>query len=151
MGAPRFVSRDSGRLTVACDLLGGDGGSPITAYRFTYYDSSIAGGFTSSVHVSQAVDPANFALRQATISGLTDGSTYTMTCQAQNAVCYSQASAATNIQAGTVSCPVTNVVTTNLADRSRVLLSGNLPACTGGCAITGYIVALRLSLVDNIG
>jgi hypothetical protein len=52
LGAPRFVSRESGKLTVTCDLLGGDGGSPITAYRFTYYDTNIVGGFSNSFTVT---------------------------------------------------------------------------------------------------
>lgn len=38
-----------------------------------------------------------------------------------------------------------------MADRSKVLLSGNLPACTGGCAITSYTVAVKLTLKNNMG
>jgi hypothetical protein len=102
--APRFVSRESSALTITCDAPLSDGGSPVIAYKFSYYDTSDAAAFISTTQISAAVDAVAFNSRTVRITGLNDGRTYRFTCEAQNAVCYSAVSTSIDIQAGTVPC-----------------------------------------------
>ena len=126
-GAPTVsaVTAANGSLTISFTA-GADGGSPITNYKY-----SIDG--TNYIALNPAAATSPF-----TISGLTNGTTYTVTIKAVNAVGDSVAS---NAVTGT---PVAPAVTTNVPNNTP-----SLPE-TGSNSSTAAVVGLFLAIVGLI-
>ena len=104
-----------------------NGGSAITGYKLT----RITGGTTpTSVTTTTTLTTAN-------ITALTNGTTYTFSVIAVNAVGDSVASSSISLIPGTV--PASPTLSGAVASRS-VVLSWNVPS-NGGLAITGYRVS----------
>ncbi|GAA5039048.1 fibronectin type III domain-containing protein [Microbacterium fluvii] len=127
-GAPTGVTANPGNAQAVVSFTAptADGGSPITGYTVT----ASPGGAKATVAASA---------RSATVSGLANGTTYTFTVTAANAIGSSPASAP--------SAAVTPI-TTPSAPRSPAATSGSktatvtwtAPSSTGGSTISGYEV-----------
>ena len=130
-GAPTGVTATAGNAAATVQwTVPGDGGSPITGYTVTPYVGGIAQPAT------QVAAPAT----TATVSGLTNGTTYTFTVTATNAVGTGPASAPSN--AVTPSAPTppgapTGVTAT--AGSAAATVQWTAPS-DGGSPITGYTV-----------
>jgi hypothetical protein len=132
--APTNVSATAGNqsATVSWTAPGNNGGSPITGYRINAYPSG-------ATQPSQQL-PAGASATSATVTGLTNGTSYTFTVTATNSVGTSQESVA--------SAPVTPAPTVPGAPTGVSATGGNqtatvfwaAPSNNGGSAITGYTV-----------
>ena len=135
--APSAVTATAGdaQATVSWTAPANDGGSPITSYTVT--SSPAAAPVTVAA-------PANSAV----VTGLTDGTSYTFTVTATNAVGTGAASAASN--SVTPAAPVPPVPTatvpgaptavTATAGDAQASVSWTAPASDGGSPITSYTV-----------
>jgi len=112
------------QATVSFTTPPSDGGSPITGYTVTSTPSNHTATGTAS---------------PITITGLTNGTTYTFTVIAQNAVGTSAPSAASNaVTPATVpDAPIIGMAT---AGNAQATVSFTAPTSDGGSAITGYTV-----------
>ncbi|WP_240777517.1 fibronectin type III domain-containing protein [Nonomuraea basaltis] len=127
--APTGVTATGGdaSATVSWQAPVDDGGSPIIGYTVM----ASPGGATTSVGASR---------RQAVVSGLTNGTAYTFTVTAANAVGSSPASVpSASIKVGRVPGAPTNVIAT--AASGSVSVSWSAPADSGTSPITAYTVA----------
>ena len=126
--APTGVSATAGDTTASVSWTApGDGGSPITSYTVT--PSPADGTVTMTGPTS------------ATVTGLTDGTTYTFTVTATNLIGTSDPSAPSNQvtpQAPTVPDPPTGVAAT--AGNAQASVHWTAPANTGGSPILSYTV-----------
>ena len=128
---PTNVSAAAGDVsaTVSWTAPASDGGSAITGYTVT----SAPGNITAQT---------GSAARTATVSGLANGTGYTFTVTATNAVGTSAASNVSNSvtprAAATAPDPPTNVSAT--AGDASATVSWTAPASDGGSAITGYTI-----------
>ena len=123
--APSSVSatRDNASATVTFTAPS-NGGSPITGYTVT----SAPGGFTATCSASPCL-----------VTGLTNGTPYTFTVTATNALGTSPASAASAaVTPATVPGPPTAVSGTR--GNTQATVSFTAPASNGGSTITGYTV-----------
>ncbi len=124
--APTGVSavRGNTQATVSFTTPASDGGTPITSYTIT----SSPGGFT----VTGSASPI-------TVTGLTNGTSYTFTVVATNAVGDSPASAASTAvtPAGLPGAPTSPVA---VAGNTQATVSFTAPANNGGTPITSYTV-----------
>ena len=129
-GAPTGViaSNHFDSISVVSWTAPSDGGSPITSYKVT----SAPGGFTCTT-----------ATTSCTVSGLTNGTTYTFTVTATNALGTGPASApsAPIVPAATPGVP-TGVTATSFAD-SQSVVSWTAPVSTGGSPIISYTVTVN--------
>jgi hypothetical protein len=154
----QFISRGCETLTVQCNPGNYNGGAEITAYQVTYYEyfdninNNAAFGINNnvlrnSVMIQASNDGLNnnaFALRQATITGLTDGRTYAFQCSALNRIGYSTPSAVLQIQSGTVPFQPQNVLTDLIGDDTNVAITWeNQYQCPSYWPVTGCTVAIQ--------
>ena len=133
-GAPTGVSGDpaNGAVTLDWTAPASDGGSPITSYRITPH---VNGSAQPSVDTGSTTTGAQ-------VTGLTNGTAYTFTVAATNAIGTGGDSAASapvtpRAAAGAPGAP-TGV--TGRAGNGSVALSWTAPGDDGGAAITGYRV-----------
>ncbi|MDG1845926.1 MAG: fibronectin type III domain-containing protein, partial [Acidimicrobiales bacterium] len=142
----------NGQVTINWSGPGANGGAPITSYTVTGTGGE---GATCQVNVLSC-----------TITGLTNGTAYTFTVVATNAVGDSQPSAATGQIVPTAAAPPGNVLIndqnvqiaapeapTNLAGvagNGQIAISWNPPARDGGSPITTYTVAATTAGNDTI-
>jgi len=128
-GAPTGVTgvAGDGQVTVSWTAPASDGGSAITGYTVT----SSPGSFTCATAATSCV-----------VTGLTNGTAYTFTVTATNAVGTSapstESAAVTPTAAATAPGAPTGV--TGVAGDGQVTVSWTVPASDGGSAITGYTV-----------
>ena len=126
-GAPTGLTATAGNGQVALTWTApsSDGGSPVTGYTAT----ASPGGTTCSVGGSTL---------GCTITGLTNGTTYSFTVRATNAVGTGPASAPASVTPGTLPGAPTGLTAT--AGNGQVALAWTAPSSTGGSPITGYTV-----------
>jgi alpha-tubulin suppressor-like RCC1 family protein/Tol biopolymer transport system component len=127
-GAPTNVVATPGnqQATVTWTAPSSDGGSQISSYTVT----SSVGGFSVTV---------NGNVTTATVTGLTNGTSYRFQVAATNAVGTGPKSALSNtVVPRTVPGAPTNVAAT--AGNASATVSWTAPASNGGSAITGYTV-----------
>ncbi|MEA2674511.1 MAG: trimeric autotransporter adhesin [Chloroflexota bacterium] len=108
-------------ITLAWTAPASNGGSPIASYTAT----ATPGGFTCSVTVTAC-----------TIGGLTNGTTYSVTVHATNAVASNPESAPLSATARTVPTAPGNA--TAKASGTGITVKWTVPTSNGGAAITGY-------------
>lgn len=127
--APTNVSASAGdtQATVTFDPPASDGGSAITGYRVT----SIPEGITATGSTSPI-----------TVTHLTNGTTYTFTVQAINAVASSVPSAPSNsvIPGVAAAPPGAPTIGTATAGDAQATVSFTAPASSGSSEITEYLV-----------
>jgi hypothetical protein len=129
-GAPTGVTATAGngQATVSWTAPSANGGSPITGYTVT-----ASNGATAS---------ASATARSATVTGLTNGTSYTFTVKAANVIGSSAASAASS--AVTPAGPPGAPVITALAPGDRqVTVTWAAPSDNGGSAIIGYTITVE--------
>ena len=134
-GAPTGVSAvaGNGSAVVSWTAPSSNGGSAITSYTVTPYINGVAQQTTT---VS-----GNPPATSVTVSGLTNGTSYTFTVAATNAVGTGPASAASN--AVTPSAPTVPGAPTGVsavAGNGSAVVSWTAPSSNGGSAITSYTV-----------
>jgi uncharacterized protein (TIGR02145 family) len=125
-GAPTIGSavRGNTQATVSFTAPSSDGGSAITGYTVT---SSPAGGTGTGTATP------------ITVTGLTNGTEYTFTVVATNAVGNSNASSASNaVTPATIPDSPTSV--TAVVGNTQATVSFTVPSSDGGSTITGYTV-----------
>jgi uncharacterized protein (TIGR02145 family) len=125
-GAPTSVTAVAGnaQATVSFTAPSSTGGSAITGYTVTSSPGGLTGTGTGT---------------PITVTGLTNGTAYTFTVVATNAVGNSVASSAsTAVTPATV--PGAPTIGTAVAGNAQATVSFTAPSSTGGSAITGYTV-----------
>jgi FtsP/CotA-like multicopper oxidase with cupredoxin domain len=128
-GAPTNVIATAGnaQATVSFTAPASDGGSPITGYTVTSFP---AGGVDANAGTTATTH---------TITGLTNGTAYTFTVTATNAVGTGLASSPSNsVTPATV--PGAPTLVTAVAGNAQATVSFTAPASDGGSLITGYTV-----------
>lgn len=123
------ATRGNGQATVAFTPPGNDGGSAITGYTATSNPGGITGAGAAS---------------PITVAGLTNGTAYTFTVTATNAIGTSAASGPSNsVTPATVPGAPTALIAT--VSNTQIPLSWTAPVSDGGSAITDYIVEYKLA------
>jgi fibronectin type 3 domain-containing protein len=122
--APTLVSatRGDGQVALSWNAPSTDGGSPVTGYTAT----ASPGGATCATNGATS----------CTVIGLTNGTAYSFTVTATNAVGTGPPSNALNATPATV--PGAPTLTSATPGSGQVSLSWTAPASNGGSAITGY-------------
>ena len=130
-GAPTIGTASAGnaQATLTWTAPTSDGGSPITSYTVT----AAPGGQTAS-----AVAPAT----SATVAGLTNGTAYTFTVTAANAIGNGPASAASNsvTPLAPLAVPGAPSAVTATAGDAQASVTWTAPTSDGGSPITSYTV-----------
>ena len=129
--APTSASATPGntQATISFTAPASDGGSPITSYTAT----SNPGGFTGTGTSSPI-----------TVTGLTNGTAYTFTVTATNAVGTGSPSSPSNsVTPATVPDPPTALTPT--AGNSQVALTWTAPVNNGGSPVIGYVIEYKIT------
>ena len=127
--APTVVGHNGG-VKVSWTTPSDDGGTPITGYVITYAPPRLSDGHTESVRSGTGTS--------TTIEGFANGTTYTFTVSALNAVGRGPASPPGTGTPFTVPGAPTGVSAVG-GDRSATV-SWTTPAFDGGSAVTGYTI-----------
>jgi Putative Ig domain/Fibronectin type III domain/WD40-like Beta Propeller Repeat len=129
-GAPTGVSATAGngQAAVTWTAPASNGGSPITGYTITSSPACPACTGLSTTGVS------------STVSGLTNGTAYTFTVTATNAIGTSSASTPSTAVTPSSTIPGAPTGVTATAGNGQVQVSWTAPASNGGSPITGYTV-----------
>jgi hypothetical protein len=136
-GVPTGVSATAGntQATITFTAPANNGGSAITGYTVT----SSPGSFTGTGSASPI-----------TVTGLTNGTAYTFTVTATNAIGTSVASSASNsVTPSTI--PDAPTIGTATAGNAQAIISFTAPGSNGGSAITGYTVTSSPGGVTGTG
>jgi hypothetical protein len=132
-GAPTIGTATPGntQATVSFSAPTNTGGSSITGYTATATDSTTPanGGQTATGTTSPI-----------TVSGLTNGDSYTFTVTATNAAGTGPASSASNAVTPAADLPGAPTIGTAKAANAQATVSFTAPTNTGGSSITGYTV-----------
>jgi uncharacterized protein (TIGR02145 family) len=136
-GAPTIGSAVAGnaQASVSFTVPSTDGGSAITGYTVTSNPGAITRTGSSSPII---------------VTGLTNGTSYTFTVVATNAVGNSAASAASNAVTP-VTVPGAPTIGSAVAGNAQASVSFTAPSITGGSAITGYTVTSNPGGVTGTG
>ncbi|MBI4338494.1 MAG: S8 family serine peptidase [Chloroflexi bacterium] len=130
-GAPTGVTATAGdaQATVSWNAPASDGGSAITAYTIT----------SAPATTEKLVSGAQTAV---VFTGLINGTSYTFTVKATNAVGTGPASAPSNavVPGAALTVPGAPTGVTATAGNAQATVSWSAPASNGGSAITGYAV-----------
>lgn len=127
--APTSISAVAGNANASVNfILTDNGGSAINYYTVTSNPGSITNTGAGA---------------PITISGLTNGSSYTFTVTATNAVGTGPASTASN-NVTPATTPGTPTAVSATAGNTQVALSWSAPASNGGTVITDYIIQYKL-------
>ncbi|MCK9408260.1 MAG: fibronectin type III domain-containing protein [Bacteroidetes bacterium] len=129
-GVPTNVVGTSGNTQVSLTWTApNDGGNPITDYVVEINDGSGFATFADGTSTSTS----------ATVTGLTNGTSYTFRVSATNSAGTSSVS---TVSAAVIPATVPNAPTglTGESGAARVALNWTAPAVTGGSAITDYII-----------
>ncbi|MCU1496990.1 MAG: hypothetical protein JWM47_943 [Acidimicrobiales bacterium] len=131
-GAPTGVTAVAGVNEVALSWTApaSNGGAVITGYVVTPYIG--ATGQPPVTFASAATDQ--------TVTGLTNGTTYTFKVAAHNSVGTGAQSGASNAATPTALTPGAPTAVSTVAGVKNATVSWTAPASTGGSAITGYVV-----------
>ena len=126
-GAPTIgtATAGNGSASVTFTAPASDGGSTITGYTVTSSPGGLTGTGTTS---------------PITVTGLTNGDSYTFTVKATNAVGTGSASAASNSVTPEATLPGAPTIGTATAGNGSASVTFTAPATNGGSAITGYTV-----------
>ncbi len=130
-GAPSIGTATGGsaQATVSWTAPGSDGGTPITAYVVTPFIGAAA----------QTATTFNNTGTTETVSGLTNGTTYTFKVAAINGVGTGPQSAASNaVTPATLAGAPT--IGTAVAGMAQATVSWTAPTSDGGSSISGYVV-----------
>jgi uncharacterized protein (TIGR02145 family) len=136
-GAPTAVVATAGNssASVAFVAPANNGGSTITGYTVTSNPGSFTGTGSSSPII---------------VTGLTNGTSYTFTVVATNAVGNSASSAASSaVTPATV--PGAPTIGAAVAGNAQAEVSFTAPSTTGGSAITGYTVTSNPGVITRTG
>ena len=133
-GAPtdRTATAGNAQATLTWTAPASNGGSAITGYVVTPYIGAAA----------QTLDHRRQRADDATITGLTNGTTYTFRVAAINAVGTGDQSADSNAVTPVARrpCPGAPTIGTATAGNAQATVTWTAPASNGGSAITGYVV-----------
>ncbi len=130
-GAPIIGTATAGNAsaTVTWKAPASDGGSTITGYSITPYKAGVA----------QAAVVVGIVLSDD-VTGLTNGTTYTFTVAAINAINTGPASAASNPVTPAATAPGAPTIGTATAGNTTATVTWTAPASDGGSPITGYSI-----------
>ena len=131
-GAPTIGSAVLGfeSATVSWTAPASEGGSPLTGYVVTPYIGSVA--------QTPVVFPSTATTQ--TVTGLTNGTTYTFTVAATNAVATGSESAASNAVTPAVTVPTAPTIGIAIAGNQAATVSWSAPASDGGSPVTAYVI-----------
>ena len=137
-GAPTLNSATAGNGSVALgwSAPSSNGGSPITGYDV--YDSLSASSVLTST-------PTMVTRTSATVSGLTNGTSYYFEVEAVNAVNNSLPSNELSATPVASAVPGAPTLTSAQPGRRQITLSYTAPSNNGGSAITGYYIYIGTS------
>ncbi|MGL5858844.1 MAG: fibronectin type III domain-containing protein [Angustibacter sp.] len=132
--APTLAS-GNGRVTVSWAAPNDDGGSPVTGYTVTVSPGGAATDAPGGA--SRTVGPD---ARSVAVAGLANGTSYTATVRASNALGAGAASAPSVAVAPRSQAPDAPAAPVAAAGDGQVTVAWQAPADDGGAAITGYRV-----------
>ncbi|MCW2634838.1 MAG: hypothetical protein JWQ99_1205 [Blastococcus sp.] len=136
-GAPTITSVTPGNAsaTVAWTAPAETGGAPVTGYVVSVYQ----GTGTTAVRTVEAAATAT----SAQLTGLVNGTAYTVTVAARNTAGLGTASAASAVTPlAPMTVPGAPAITSVTAGNAAAALAWTAPVSTGGTPVTGYVVSV---------